>query len=98
VASPSSASGAATRRHPSQRNRSLPARQARGTAAGPPRNSVHYFQRPDAQHARLDPAATSLSGWAARFHLNNQKGDWFSNSGLGFIAPGFEVNDLGFRT
>jgi hypothetical protein len=60
------------------------------------RNSVHYFQRPDAEATTVDPNATSLTGWAARFHLNKQKGDWFSNSGLGLIAPGFETNDLGF--
>ena len=61
-------------------------------------NSVHYLQRPDAEAARLDTTATSLSGWAARFHLNKQKGDWFSNSGLGFISPGYETNDLGFMS
>jgi hypothetical protein len=57
---------------------------------------VHYFQRPDAENTSLDPSATSLNGWAARFHLNKQKGNWFSNSALGFVSPGFETNDLGF--
>ncbi|MGH7645467.1 MAG: DUF5916 domain-containing protein [Gemmatimonadales bacterium] len=62
------------------------------------RNSVRYYQRPDAEQTRVDPNATSLSGWAARFHLNKQKGSWFSNSGLGFISPGYETNDLGFMS
>ncbi len=62
------------------------------------RSSVRYYQRPDAKQTQLDPNATSLSGWAARFHLNKQKGNWFSNSGLGFISPGFETNDLGFMS
>jgi hypothetical protein len=61
-------------------------------------SSVHYFQRPDAEQTSLDPSATSLTGWAARFHLNKQKGNWFSNSGLGFISPGYETNDLGFMS
>jgi hypothetical protein len=75
--------------------------QVRGNAAALrelQENSVHYFQRPDAPHVRLDTASTSLSGWAARFHLNKQKGDWFSNSGLGLISPGYESNDLGFMS
>jgi len=61
-------------------------------------NSVHYFQRPDAEQTSIDPNATSLSGWAGRLHLNKQRGNWFSNSGLGFISPGYEANDLGFMS
>jgi len=60
-------------------------------------NYVHYFQRPDAHNTRLDTLATSLTGWGARFYLNKQKGDWFSNSALGILAPGFDVKDLGFQ-
>src|SRR2546426_12362394 len=43
-------------------------------------NPRHYFQQPDAGHVRVDPSATSLTGWAARVYLNKQKGNWFSNS------------------
>jgi hypothetical protein len=56
----------------------------------------HYFQQPDARHVRVDSAATSLDGWAARVYLNKQKGDWYSNSAIGVISPGFDVHDLGF--
>ncbi|MGH7607844.1 MAG: DUF5916 domain-containing protein [Gemmatimonadales bacterium] len=59
---------------------------------------VHYFQRPDAGNLGVDTLATSLAGWAARFHLNKQKGNWFSNSAVGFISPGYETNDLGFMS
>jgi len=52
-------------------------------------NPRHYFQQPDAGHVRVDPSATSLTGWAARVYLNKQKGDWFSNSAIGVIAPQF---------
>lgn len=60
------------------------------------RNSQHYFQRPDAKVIRLDSNATSLSGYAGRFVLNKQKGNFFFNSAFGFLSPGFDVNDVGF--
>ncbi len=59
-------------------------------------NPNHYFQRPDARHLHVDSNATALRGWAARFYVNKQKGDWFSNSAIGIISPGFDVADLGF--
>jgi Domain of unknown function (DUF5916) len=59
-------------------------------------NSLHYFQRPDALHTRVDSSATSLDGWAARLYLNKQKGDWYSNSAIGVLSPGFDVDDVGF--
>jgi len=60
-------------------------------------NSLHYFQRPDGLHVHVDSLATSLTGWGARLYLNKQKGDWFSNSALGILAPGFDVDDMGFQ-
>ncbi|HLG32335.1 MAG TPA: DUF5916 domain-containing protein, partial [Ignavibacteriaceae bacterium] len=59
-------------------------------------SSRHYFQRPDASHVSVDSSATSLSGYAGRIVLNKQKGNFFVNTAFGFIAPGFDVNDLGF--
>ncbi len=59
-------------------------------------NAQHYFQQPDARHVSVDSTATSLSGWAARFYLNKQKGNWFSNSAIGAISPKFDVHDVGF--
>jgi hypothetical protein len=60
------------------------------------RNSVHYFQQPDARHVSVDTMATSLDGVAARFTLAKQRGNTFVNSAFGIISPGFDVNDLGF--
>ncbi|HEX6434893.1 MAG TPA: DUF5916 domain-containing protein, partial [Gemmatimonadales bacterium] len=60
-------------------------------------NSIHYFQRPDADYLGVDSAATSLTGYAARVSLNKQKGNWMFNSAIGVIDPNFEVNDLGFQ-
>ena len=59
-------------------------------------NSRHYFQRPDAKNYSVDSTATSLSGYAGRFYLNKQKGRVIVNSAIGFISPGFDVNDMGF--
>lgn len=61
------------------------------------RSPLHYFQRPDAQPARLDTAATSLTGWAARMTFNKQKGKVLLNGAFGMISPRFNVNDAGFQ-
>ncbi|HDQ46271.1 MAG TPA: hypothetical protein ENN17_12375 [bacterium] len=60
------------------------------------RSSRHYYQRPDADHVSVDSSATSLSGYAGRFVFNKQKGNVIFNSALGFISPGFDLNDAGF--
>ena len=60
-------------------------------------SSVHYFQRPDAQHLAVDSGATSLTGYAARVSLNKQKGNWMFNSAVGVVDPNFDVNDVGFQ-
>ena len=59
-------------------------------------SSLHYFQRPDAEHFRLDSTATSLTGFAGRVMLNKQKGNFILNAAIGTIDPRFDVNDLGF--
>ncbi len=59
-------------------------------------NSVHYFQRPDATHVGVDPAATALGGYAGRLVLNKQNGNVLLNAALGALSPGWEINDLGF--
>jgi hypothetical protein len=61
-------------------------------------NSLHYFQRPDAGHVSVDPNLTSMTGYGARLWLNKQKGNWLSNSAIGFMTPQFDVNDLGFMS
>ncbi len=60
------------------------------------RSSLHYFQRPDVDHVSLDSAATSLSGYAGRVAINKQKGNFKLNTAIGWISPGFDVNDMGF--
>lgn len=53
-----------------------------------------YFQRPDA--FRLNPNATSLSGWAGRINLNRNSGLWQVNGALWGVSPGFDTSDAGF--
>jgi hypothetical protein len=61
------------------------------------RSSARYFQRPDADHLRLDSAATSLSGWSGNYMLGKVAGRWVGGV-LGQVrSPGFEVNDLGYQ-
>ncbi len=59
------------------------------------RGPGHYFQRPDVNYIRVDSFATSLTGYAGRFILNKNRGDWIFNAALGMLSPNFEVNDLG---
>jgi hypothetical protein len=56
-----------------------------------------YYQRPDATFETLDSSRTSLSGYYGRLMLNKQSGNFYINSALGIISPGFEFNDLGFQ-
>jgi hypothetical protein len=57
-----------------------------------------YYQRPDAPHVKVDPTATSLSGWSGRVGLNKNSGNITVNAGVWGISPGFEPNDIGFAT
>jgi hypothetical protein len=59
-------------------------------------NSQHYFQKPDVSHVSVDSAATSITGFAGRFWINKQKGNFIFNAALGIIDPKFDVNDMGF--
>lgn len=59
--------------------------------------SARYFQRPDAEHVRFDPTATSLAGWSGKVELLKMGGGpWRFASLTHFRSPGFEANDLGF--
>ncbi len=62
-------------------------------------NSTHYLQRPDLEHAHVDSAATSLTGWVARGWINKQSGKHgIFNAAIGAINPKFETNDIGFHS
>ena len=62
------------------------------------RSSVHWFQRPDADHLDYDPTRTSLSGQALLWSVGkNAGGHWRFASGGDGRTPGFEANDIGFQ-
>lgn len=60
------------------------------------RGAGHYFQRPDASYLKVDSSATSLTGYAGRLMLNKNRGQFSLNAAVGWLSPGFEVNDLGY--
>lgn len=60
-------------------------------------SSLHYFQRPDASHLKLNKNAASLHGWGGRFQLSKQRGRTIINFALGALSPGFDPNDAGFQ-
>jgi len=62
------------------------------------RNSQHYFQRPDATQLGVDSSLSALNGYGVRLWLNKNKGSFFSNSAIGILSPGFDMNDLGFQS
>ena len=55
------------------------------------RASQRYYQRPDAPHVAVDPAATSLSGWSGRLGLNKNSGNVTFNAGALGHQPGLRA-------
>ncbi|HJU66215.1 MAG TPA: DUF5916 domain-containing protein [Gemmatimonadaceae bacterium] len=61
-------------------------------------SSVHYFQRPDADHFEFDSTRTSLTGGSAHLAVGKNGGGHFRWGLNGHVlTPGFEANDLGFH-
>jgi hypothetical protein len=61
-------------------------------------SSRRYYQRPDATHVHIDPAATSLAGWQSQLGINRQSGRLRVGASAAATSPGFESNDLGFQS
>lgn len=62
------------------------------------RNTVHAFQRPDADHVELDEGDTVLSGHAGALNFGKIAGEKTRfSANYGFKSPGFDMNDLGFQ-
>jgi hypothetical protein len=60
-------------------------------------NSVHLFQRPDAEHVELDPLATVLNGHAGLLSFSKIAGEHVRLfTQVAYKSPGFEINDLGY--
>ena len=60
-------------------------------------NTVHGFQRPDADYVDVDSASTVLRGHAGSVSIGKIAGETIRfSSFLGYKSPGFDTNDLGF--
>jgi hypothetical protein len=60
-------------------------------------NTVHGFQRPDADYVDIDASATSLRGHAGSISVGKIAGETIRFSSFaGYKSPGFDTNDLGF--
>ena len=63
------------------------------------RSNVHLYQRSDASHLTFDSSRTELSGMMAQISFDKQGGGITRfNTSAWYMTPGFEINDLGFRT
>jgi hypothetical protein len=60
------------------------------------RSAVHYLQRPDREHSRLDPSRASISGYRAEVGVVRRSGrHWLWDSNIVFESPSMEPNDAG---
>ena len=60
---------------------------------------VHYFQRPDLESDRFDPARRSLHGSSGQLALAKNSGKhWIGSATYQGVSPGFEANDVGFHS
>jgi hypothetical protein len=61
------------------------------------RNTVHSYQRPDANHVELDAGANSLNGHSGTIHFAKIAGERVRVGATAFYkSPGFDLNDIGF--
>ena len=59
-------------------------------------SSVHYYQRPDADHIEYNPDKTSLSGWGGYLSGGKRSGRFKAIGTLNWRSPGIDFNDLGY--
>ena len=57
---------------------------------------AHLFQRPDADHLRVDTSRTSLRGSGLSVSLSESAGKWTLYTDVNLRSPGLELNDIGF--
>ena len=60
-------------------------------------SSARYYQRPGADYLKYDTTATHLSGYGGKFMIGKgSKGLWRYSTGVTWLSPGLELNDLGY--
>ena len=56
---------------------------------------AHFFGRPDASYARIDPSRRSLNGTYTSIGIDKNAGKWLGGVGVYGESPGLEINDAG---
>jgi hypothetical protein len=60
-------------------------------------SSARYYQRPDAAYLGFDTTRTQLSGYGGKFRIGRvAKAHWKYYTGVTWLSPGLELNDLGY--
>jgi len=59
-------------------------------------SSARYYQRPGADYLNHDTTRTQLGGYGGRFKIGKGSGLWKYNTGVRWLSPGLELNDLGY--
>ena len=60
-------------------------------------SSARYYQRPGADYLNYDTTSTHLSGLGGKFMIGKgSKGFWRYSTGVTWLSPGLELNDLGY--
>jgi hypothetical protein len=60
-------------------------------------SSARYYQRPGADYLDYDTTRTSLSGYGGSLRMGKKsKGFWRYSTGVSWLSPGLEFNDLGY--
>ena len=60
-------------------------------------SSARYYQRPGADYLDYDTTRTALSGFGGKFKIGKgSKGFWRYSTGISWLSPGLELNDLGY--
>lgn len=62
------------------------------------RSSARYYQRPDADHLKLDANRNHLGGTYADLMFTSETRNWVTQFRAYQISPSFEVNDMGFQS
>jgi len=59
-------------------------------------SSARYYQRPEANYLKYDTTSTRLGGYGGKLKIGKGTGLWRYNTGINWLSPGLELNDLGY--
>lgn len=59
-------------------------------------SSLHFFQRPDANHLDYDAGKTELSGHGGTLKGGKRSGKFRANASFAWRSPGVNLNDVGY--